>query len=97
MSGVKPPLSQYACMAWCSVEGTGEDNLTFTIPTLTFFSHLRLDLPFRLFPSGFPTFYVNIRGPFEKSVNCGQCAAVMQREAVTVMPHCGGRGNVVVV
>jgi hypothetical protein len=39
---------------------------------------------------------VYIRGPFEKSVDWRQCAAVMQREAVTVMPSCSGGGNVVV-
>jgi hypothetical protein len=39
---------------------------------------------------------MNIRGPFEKFVDCRQCAAVMQREAVTVMPSCSGGGNVVV-
>jgi hypothetical protein len=36
------------------------------------------------------------RGPFDKFVDCRQCAAVMQREAVTVMPSCSGGGNVVV-
>jgi hypothetical protein len=30
-------------------------------------------------------------------VDWWQCAAVMQREAVTVMPSCSGGGNVVVV
>jgi len=29
MRGAIPPLPQYACMAWCSVEGTGI-TLTFT-------------------------------------------------------------------
>jgi hypothetical protein len=29
-----------------------------------------------------------IRGPFEKFVDWRRCAAVMQREAVTVMPSC---------
>jgi hypothetical protein len=38
-----------------------------------------------------------IRGPFEKFVYWRQCAAVMQREAVTAMPSCNGGGNVVVV
>jgi hypothetical protein len=38
----------------------------------------------------------NIRGPSEKSVDWRQCAALMQREAVTVMPICSGEGNVVV-
>jgi hypothetical protein len=37
-----------------------------------------------------------IQGPFEKFVYWRQCAAVMQREAVTVMPSCSGGGNVVV-
>jgi hypothetical protein len=35
-----------------------------------------------------------IRGPFEKFVDCRQCAAVMQREVVTVMTSCSGWGNV---
>jgi hypothetical protein len=39
---------------------------------------------------------VCIRGPFEKFVNWRQCASVMQREAVNVMPSCSGGGNVVV-
>jgi hypothetical protein len=38
----------------------------------------------------------NIRGAFEKFVNWRQCAAVMQKEAVTVMPSCSGGSNVVV-
>jgi hypothetical protein len=37
----------------------------------------------------------DIRRPFEKFVDWRQCAAVMQRETVTVMPSCGG-DNVVV-
>jgi hypothetical protein len=37
-----------------------------------------------------------IRGPFEKFVDWWQCAAVMQREAVTVMPNCSGGVDVVV-
>jgi hypothetical protein len=37
-----------------------------------------------------------IRGPFEKFVDWRQCAAVMQREAVTVMPSCSDGGNAVV-
>jgi hypothetical protein len=37
-----------------------------------------------------------IRGPFEKFVDWQQGAAVMQREAVTVMPSCNGGGNIVV-
>jgi len=36
------------------------------------------------------------RGPFERFVDCWQCAAVMQREEVTLMPGCNGGGNVVV-
>jgi hypothetical protein len=40
--------------------------------------------------------YTHARGPFEKFVDWRQCAAVMQREAVTVMPSCSGGGNVVV-
>jgi hypothetical protein len=38
-----------------------------------------------------------IRGPFPKFVDWRQCAAVMKREAVTVIPSCIGGGNVVVV
>jgi hypothetical protein len=34
--------------------------------------------------------------PFEKFVDWRQCAAIMQREAVTVMLSCSGGGNVVV-
>jgi hypothetical protein len=37
-----------------------------------------------------------VRGPFEKFVDWRQCAAVMQREVVTVLPSCSGGGNVVV-
>jgi hypothetical protein len=37
-----------------------------------------------------------LRGPFEKFVDWRQCAAVMQREAVNVMPSRSGGGNVVV-
>jgi hypothetical protein len=35
-------------------------------------------------------------GHLKKFVDWRQCAAVMQREAVTVMPSCGGGDNVVV-
>jgi hypothetical protein len=38
---------------------------------------------------------INLRGKFERFVDWRQCAAVMQREAVTVMPGCSGGGNVV--
>jgi hypothetical protein len=38
----------------------------------------------------------NIRGSFVKFVDWLQCAAIMQREAVTVMASCGGGDNVVV-
>jgi hypothetical protein len=41
-------------------------------------------------------FGVIIRGPFKTFVDWRQCAAVMQREAVTVMPSCSGGSNVVV-
>jgi hypothetical protein len=37
-----------------------------------------------------------IRGPFEKFVDWRQCAAIMQREAVTLIPMHSGGGNVVV-
>jgi hypothetical protein len=37
-----------------------------------------------------------IRGRFEKFVDWRQCAAVMQREAVTVMPSYSGGGKEVV-
>jgi hypothetical protein len=36
-------------------------------------------------------------GSFEKFMDWRKCAAVMQREAVTVMPSCSGGGNVVMV
>jgi hypothetical protein len=39
---------------------------------------------------------VYIRGLFEEFMNWWQCAAVMQREVVTVMPSCSGGGDVVV-
>jgi hypothetical protein len=38
----------------------------------------------------------NVREPFGKFVDWQQCAAVMQREEVTVMPCCGGGDNIVV-
>jgi hypothetical protein len=37
-----------------------------------------------------------LEGPFEKFMDWRQCAAVMKREAVNVMPSCSGGGNVVV-
>jgi hypothetical protein len=37
-----------------------------------------------------------IRGPFEKFMDWRQCAAVMKREVVTVMPSCSGEGIIVV-
>jgi hypothetical protein len=37
-----------------------------------------------------------LRRSYEKFVDCRQCATVMQREAVTVMPSCSGVSNVVV-
>jgi hypothetical protein len=59
-----------------------------------------------LFVEGFQTYLqkvftsylltVYIRGPFEKFVDWRQCAAVMQREAVTVMVNFNDGGNVVV-
>jgi hypothetical protein len=39
---------------------------------------------------------VDIRGSFEKFVDWRQCAAVVQKEAVTVMPNCSGGGKLVV-
>jgi hypothetical protein len=39
---------------------------------------------------------MNVREPFKKFVDRRQCADVMQREAVTVMPSYSGGGNVVV-
>jgi hypothetical protein len=41
------------------------------------------------------SFNVYIRGPSEKFVDWGRCAAVMHREAVNVMPSCSGVNNVV--
>jgi hypothetical protein len=40
--------------------------------------------------------YRKIRELSEKFVDWQQCSAILQREAVTVMPSCGGGGNVVV-
>jgi hypothetical protein len=37
-----------------------------------------------------------LQGPFEKFVDWQQCAAVTQREAVTVIPSFSAGGNVVV-
>jgi hypothetical protein len=34
--------------------------------------------------------------PLEKFIDWRNCASVMQREAVAVMPSCSGGGNVVV-
>jgi hypothetical protein len=42
------------------------------------------------------SYNIKITRPFEKFVDWLQCAAVMQREAVTVVQSCGGI-NVVVV
>jgi len=39
---------------------------------------------------------MNIRGLLVKFVDWQQCTAVMQREAVTIMPSCSDGGNVVV-
>jgi len=39
---------------------------------------------------------VYVQGLFEKFVNWQQCAAVMQREAVTVLPSCSNGDNIVV-
>jgi hypothetical protein len=41
-------------------------------------------------------FSCHVRGPFAKFVEWQQCVAVMQREAVTVMPSYNDGGNVVV-
>jgi hypothetical protein len=41
--------------------------------------------------------WIFVRGPFANFVDWRQCAAVMQRGPVTVMPNCSGGGNVVVV
>jgi hypothetical protein len=43
------------------------------------------------------TIHVYIQERFKKFVDWRQCAAVMQRETVTVMSSCSGEGNVVVV
>jgi hypothetical protein len=40
--------------------------------------------------------FLFVRGSFEKFVDWRQCAAVMQKEAVTVMPSYNGGDNVVV-
>jgi hypothetical protein len=39
---------------------------------------------------------LNMRGPVEKFVDWRQCAAVMRREAATIMQSCSGGSNVVV-
>jgi hypothetical protein len=39
---------------------------------------------------------VYIRGSFVKFVDWRQCAAVMKREEVSVMPSCSGGGSIVV-
>jgi hypothetical protein len=39
---------------------------------------------------------MNLLGPFENFVEWWQFAAVMQREAMTVIPSCSGGGNIVV-
>jgi hypothetical protein len=46
--------------------------------------------------TGSLSFRILIQGPFEKFVDWQQCAAVMQREVVTVLPCCSGGSNVVV-
>jgi hypothetical protein len=40
---------------------------------------------------------LTLRGLFEKFIDWWQCAAVMQREEVTVTLSCSGGGNIVVV
>jgi hypothetical protein len=40
--------------------------------------------------------HTNTRGPFEKFADWGQCAAVMQKKVVTVMPSCSSGGNIAV-
>jgi hypothetical protein len=41
-------------------------------------------------------YYIILLGPFEKFVDWRQLVAVMQRDAVTIMPSCSGGGNVIV-
>jgi hypothetical protein len=55
-------------------------------------------LPHSLSVRSFITYvyYRIIRGPFEKFVDWRQCAAFMQREAVTLMPNFSGGGEVLV-
>jgi hypothetical protein len=43
-----------------------------------------------------PTYNSIIRRPFEKFVDWRQCAAILQREEVTVMPSYRGGGKVLV-
>jgi hypothetical protein len=43
-----------------------------------------------------PIWCMDVRGSFEKFVDWRQCAAVMRREAVAVMPSCSGESNVAV-
>jgi uncharacterized membrane protein len=106
MSGAIPPLPQYAFMAWCLVKKY-RNNFTFTHAI-----GLRIgDQPITMSLTIVVVVVVvvviiiiiitqhrtNIRGRFEKFVDWQQCAAVMQREAVTLMPSCSGEDNVVVV
>jgi len=47
-------------------------------------------------PGEFSDGNLNVRGSFEKFVDWRQYTAVMQREAMTVMPSCGSGDNIVV-
>jgi hypothetical protein len=47
-------------------------------------------------PSRSSAVQVYVRGAFEKFVDWRQCAALMKKEAVVVIPSCSGGGNVVV-
>jgi len=38
---------------------------------------------------------ITIQGLYEKLVDWQQCAAVVHRETVTIMPSCSGGGNIV--
>jgi hypothetical protein len=93
MSGAIPPLPQYAFMEWCSITAQGRlnhnnDNLKM------FMTWFRFSVPPQLQCTAVSL--CSIYKGRMKSLWSGGCAAVMQREAVTVMPSCSGGGNVVV-
>jgi hypothetical protein len=69
-----------------------------TTPTMSAFLHCGITSYTYLIPPAIQKqeFVRFIRGPYEKFVDWRQCAAVMQEEAVIVMPSCSDGSNVVV-